>query len=343
MSALAFALLTLAALGCEFAALALIVDVPQSTRDVAMFLAWHGAASLFFALVVRGTLVPPPMRSPAWAVLGIAASFNFFIPLFGMLALIAAVLAVLVAPRALIQRPYVAVRRPAFTIPIRESEARMRATGLRTVLLDATLAPELRLRSLMALQNFPIRRAGPFLRRLLSDPADDIRLTAYSLLERETKRVAEGIERGTHELGARDEPALRLATHRRLAELHWELVYTGLAQADLADYSLAEALRHLDEALSIAPREPGLWLLRGRLLNSRGNVEGAALSYREATRCGLPVERAAPWLAEIAYAQRNFAEVRTQMRRIDVDTAGPTIGPVAHYWGERFKSHRSRA
>ncbi len=336
------AALTALAIACEVAALREIIDVPRGTYTIFKFFGLHAVGSVLLAVVVRATLVPPTMRSPTWAIIALASSFGFFIPFFGMLALIAAVLAVLVAPRALITRPYISVRHPEFTTPIRETETRMRATGLRTVLLDATLAPELRLRSLMALQNFPIRRAGPFLRRLLGDPEDDIRLTAYGLLERETKRVSEIIEQDLIALNKIEEPAMRLVIHRRLAEQHWELVYTGLAQADLADYSLGEALRHLDEALSIAPREPGLWLLRGRLLNARGDVEGGGLAYREAVRCGLPAERAAPWLAELAYRERNHEEVRTQMRRVDVETVGPTVGPVAHYWRTRMKSHRVR-
>ncbi|MFN0299837.1 MAG: hypothetical protein ACKVQU_05735 [Burkholderiales bacterium] len=342
MIALVIAVLTAIAIACEVAALQFILDLPQGTDAVLKFFGLHAIASIVFAFVVRATLVPIPMRTPAWAVVGLAACFSLFIPIFGILALIAAVLAVLVSPRALITRPYTSVRHPEFTVPIRESESRMRATGLRTVLLDPTLAPELRLRSLMALQNFPIRRAGPFLRRLLGDPADDIRLTAYSLLERETKRISEIIEQDVAALAVLEEPSMRLVTHRRLAEQHWELVYTGLAQADLADYSLGEALRHLDEALSIAPREPGLWLLRGRLLNARGDVEGGGLAYREAVRCGLPAERAAPWLAELAYRERNHAEVRAQMSMVDVETVGPTVGPVARFWRARIKTHRTR-
>jgi len=342
MIALVLAIAFAAAIGCEIAALSYIVDVRNGTAELWPFLGLHLAGSVIFAFVVRVTLVPPHMRNPAWAVLGLAAAFGFFIPFFGMLALVAAVLAVLVAPRGLIQQPYIPVRHPEFTVPIREAETRMRATGLRTVLLDPTLAPELRLRSLMALQNYPIKRAGPFLRRLLGDPTDDIRLTAYGLLERETRRISEVIEQDIALLGRTDDPMQRLATHRRLAEQHWELVYTGLAQADLADYSLGEALRHLDAAVSIAPREPGLWLLRGRLLNARGDTDGAEAAYREATRCGLPEERAAPWLAELAYGVRDFTQVRAQMTLIDDETAGPTIGPVVHFWRSRTASLRTQ-
>jgi polysaccharide biosynthesis protein PelE len=342
MIALVIAVLVLLAIGCEVTALRYLIDAAQGTESVIAFLVLHAIASALFAVVARVALVPRAMHRPAWSVLGYAASLSFFIPLFGMLAMVAIMLAVLISPRALITRPFVAVRHPEFTAPRRDAAARMRVTGLRTVLLDETLAPELRLRSLMLLQNFPIRRAGPFLRRLLSDPADDIRLTAYSLLERETRRISEIIEQDALALAMTTEPAMRLIIHRRLAEQHWELVYTGLAQTDLADYSLAEALRHLDQALAIAPREPGLWLLRGRLLSTRGDGETAGLAYREAIRCGLPTERAAPWLAELAYQQRNHDEVRAQMQKVDVATVGPTVSPVALFWRARNKSTRIR-
>jgi polysaccharide biosynthesis protein PelE len=342
MIALVVAVVVVLAIACEIAALQYIIDAPQGTDAVLAFFVMHAIASVLFAVVVRLVLVPRAMRRPAWSVLGFTVSLSFFIPFFGMLAMIAAVLAVLVAPRALITRPYISVRHPEFTAPRRAAESPMRATSMRTVLLDETLAPELRLRSLMALQNFPIRRAGPFLRRLLGDPADDIRLTAYSLLERETRRIFTVIEQDIALLAKTVEPAMRLVIHRRLAEQHWELVYTGLAQTDLADYALTEALRHLDESLAIAPREPGLWLLQGRLLITRGDAKAALHAYREAARCGLPTERAAPWLAELAYRERNFEEVRAQMRKVDVATVGPTVSPVALYWRARMTSHRLR-
>jgi polysaccharide biosynthesis protein PelE len=342
MIALAVAIAVVLAIGTEIAALQYIIDTPQGTESVLAFFVLHAIASVLFAVVVRVVLVPRTMRHPAWSVLGFTASLSFFIPFFGVLAMLAAVLAVLISPRALITRPYISVRHPEFTAPRRPAESRMRAAGLRTVLLDETLAPELRLRSLMALQNFPIRRAGPFLRRLLSDPADDIRLTAYSLLERETRRISTVIEQDVALLANTAEPVMRLVVHRRLAEQHWQMVYTGLAQADLADYSLAEALRHLDEALAIAPREPGLWSLRGRLLTARGDADTALLAYSEAVRSGLPAERAAPWLAELAYRECNYDEVRVQMRNVDVATVGPTVSPVALYWRARMKSHRLR-
>jgi polysaccharide biosynthesis protein PelE len=333
-------LLSIIALVLEIGAIYFVANVPQGTGEVIAFLCIHACASVVFAFVVRGVL-PPRFRTPRWAVLALLASFAFFIPIFGLLALAAGVLTVLATPRGTVVLPFDLVRRPEYSTPLRESGMKMRATGLRTLLLDATLAPELRLRSLMALQNLPIRRAGPMLRRLLGDPSDDMRLTAYGLLERESKRIGDIIQREIELLPTLAERGARVSSQRRIAEHYWELVYTGLAQGDLGEFAIDEGVRYADQAIGLAPNESGLWILKGRLHNARGNIEGARTAYAEAARLGTPADRIAPYLAEIAYERGDYAEVRRQMQRLGA-TPMPAAAPIARFWSQpSARGHRA--
>lgn len=321
------------ALLCEAAAIYFLANIRQGTNEVLSFLGMHLIASFLFALVVRGVL-PDKYREPIRAVLALLTSFAFFIPIFGLLALAAGVLTVLSAPRGNVVLPFNLVRHPEFTNPLRDPVARIRATGLRTVLLDATLAPELRLRSLMALQNIPIRRAGPLLKRLLGDPSDDMRLTAYGLLDRESRRIGDTTQRELDALPGITERGPRVNALRRIAEQYWELVYTGLAQSDLSEHALAEGLRHCDAALALAGGDPGLLLLKGRLLTAQGDTRAALESYRKSIEAGLPVGRAAPYIAQIAFEDGDYDTVRKYLRHVDQQT-NPTVAPIAQFWSDR--------
>lgn len=324
--------LALIALVLEGVAIYFVANVPQGTSEVVSFLAIHGLASFVFAFVVRNVL-PEKYRTPRWAVLALLTSFAFFIPIFGLLALATAVITVLASPRGALVLPFDLVRHPEYSTPLRETSVKMRASGLRTLLLDATLAPELRLRSLMALQNIPIRRAGPMLRRLLADPSDDMRLTAYGLIERESKRISDIIDREIATLPTLTDRGPRITSLRRIAEQYWEYVYTGLAQADLSDFAIAEGLRYCDQALALAPTEAGLWILKGRLSNAQGDHEGGRNAYREATRLGTPADRIAPYLAQIAFESGDFTEVRRQMSMLSA-TPMPAVASLAQFWSK---------
>jgi len=307
-----------------------VANVTQGTNEVVSFLGLHLVASVVFALVVRAVL-PPKYREPRWAVLALLASFAFFIPIFGLLALATGVVTVLAVPRGALVLPFELVRKPEYSTPLHDTGTRMRSTGLRTLLLDATLAPELRLRSLMALQNIPLRRAGPMLRRLLGDPSDDMRLTAYGLLERESKRIGDTIQRELALLPTLTHSGTRIASLRRVAEQYWELVYAGFAQAELSDFAIDEGLRYCDEALELGAREPGLALLKGRLLNAKGERDAALAAYRDAMRFGLAADRVAPYMAEIAFEAGEYAEARRQMATMSAN-AMPAIAAVVQYW-----------
>jgi tetratricopeptide (TPR) repeat protein len=323
--------LAIAALLCEALAVWFLANVPQGTSEVALFFAIHFAASVFTAMLVAAH-VPERYRRPRGAVLLLLGAFAFFIPFLGILALVVGLLTVLTVPGPGGGLPFNAVRSPEFTTPIREGGARMRSTGLRTMLFDPTLAPELRLRSLMALQNMSVRRAGPLLRTLLGDPTDDMRLTAYALLERESKRLGEAISGEIVNLPKKTTPAARFGALRRIAEQQWELVYTGVAQADLAAFALDEGLRYADAALAIVPQDGGLWMLKGRMFSAKGDDAAAIAAYEKAISLGLPAERAAPYLAEIAFREGRFADVRAAMARVEAGVAPAMVAPVARFW-----------
>jgi polysaccharide biosynthesis protein PelE len=321
----------LQALGLESGALYLMLGFDTSTVKLAGFFALHGGASVLLAIAARQAL-PRAYRDPAAGTVALLASFAFFIPFLGMLGIAVAILLVMLMPGRYAPRPFAAVRAPEYSAPTEESPDRIRAGGLRTVLLDTDVAVELRMKSLVALQTLPLRTASPLLRRLLADPSDDLRLAAYAMLENEEKKIAAIITEEMERLERITEPAGRGNCLRRLAEQHWELVYTGLVQGDVQRHSLAAGLAYVDGALVLAAHEPGLWFLKGRLHQARGELDEAARGYAMAVACGIAETRVLPYLAEVLFEQRRFADVRTVMREIAATQKTPAMAPAIRFW-----------
>lgn len=318
----------IAALVLEGLALQLLLDAEQSTADVFRFLAFHLLGSIGIACVAHAVLPARYRRAPL-AGIGLLTSFAFFIPFLGILAVM---IGALTAPRAAPALPFASVRPPEFAAPSQDREGKLRATGTRSLLLDPSLPEALRMRSLTALQNLPMRRAQPLLSRLLGDPADDMRLSAYGLLDRETRRVSATIEADLAVLEAVGDGPERARALRRVAEHYWELVYAGLARADLADFAVEAGLRHADAALAFDPADPGLHLVRGRLLGTAGDLDAAVAAYEEAIRAGAATERVAPYLAEIAFVRRDYNAVARHMRTAGHAGAHPGVVPLIRFW-----------
>jgi hypothetical protein len=320
----------LQALGLETGALYLMLGFDTSTGKLAAFFVLHGGASALLAVAARQTL-PAKYKHPAAGTVALLASFAFFIPFLGILGIATAILLVLLMPGRYALRPFAAVRAPEYIAPT-EGPDRVRAGGLRTVLFDTEAGVDVRMKSLIALQSLPLRTACPLLRRLLADPSDDLRLAAYAMLDNEEKKIAAVITEEMERLTRVTDPVGRGNCLRRLAEQHWELVYTGLAQGDLRHHSLAAALEYVNTALVLGAHDPGLWLLKGRLHHACTELDEAVRGYAMAVSCGLAETRVLPYLAEVLFEQRRFADVRTVMREIAATQKTPAMAPLIRFW-----------
>ena len=125
---------------------------------------------------------------------------------------------------------------------------------------------------------------------------------------------------------------LRQTGMHRLAELYWELVYTGLAQGDLRDHALRQALSYANDALLTAPLDTGLWFLKGRILNEMKRHDDAYQIFGMAIAHGFPESRALPYIAEIAFNRRDYRTVRDLLSRISILQVTPRMKGAIRYW-----------
>lgn len=330
------------AVAFELSALYTVLDFDNSTAHLLLFFAAHAAASALLALFTIPAM-PRQYRQPRTAVLAFLFSFSFFIPLVGLLGVMLAVFIALLKPRLARSLPFASVEQPEFVLSVGDAEPAFRKSGLRSVLLDQSTPAHVRLKSLLTLQNMPARSAGPMLRKLLSDPADDVRLVAYGMLDTHEKHISARTQEELRKLELATEPEARSNCLRQLAELHWELVYTGLVQGDVREHALASARSYVERGLELASRDPGLWYLKARLLQASGKLGEAAQDFGIAVSCGLPEGRALPYMAELAFERRDFTAVREIMARVAHSHVSPLMAPLVDFWSGEPPAKTGRA
>jgi polysaccharide biosynthesis protein PelE len=277
--------------------------------------------------------LPPHLRRPVPAVIALLFTFSFFIPILGLIGQVAAVLVARYLPRVIPRLPYAEIPRIEFEFPPRETRGRTRygAGGLASRLRNTGVPKETRFKSLLALQGMPPRIANPLLQQMLGDPADEVRLIAYGILDSQEKNINQHIHDEIVKLRAASPPELKLIALRRLAELYWELVYGGLVHGDVRQYAMVETGRYLEQAMQLAPEDAGLWFLKGKvLLYTREPAAEAA--FHRAVANGLEESRVLAYIGQIAYERRDYQEVRRIFSSLAEAQYSSRLRPAVRYW-----------
>ena len=280
-------------------------DVPFG-QALALYLFAHGLGSALLCVGVW-LLLPRRCKFPLpWSPLFLF-SLAFFVPLIGAVGVAAAVFPALYLPRQRGEQAWQAMGVPE--LPFRPKEKRLDMMfsdgGLQDVLRHAP-DPNQRLTAIFATRRMPGKEAIPILKLALRDPADDVRLLAYLMLDQKESRINQRIEAALGRLAGAT-PARRGALHGTLARWYWELAYLGLAQGSVLEHILEQAREHADQALRGAP-SADLHLLAGRIAE-QGRLEDAGRALQAAEEAGIDSAQLAPFRAEVAFFQRRYRDI----------------------------------
>lgn len=325
--------LGLGALLLEMAALALLFLHTSDDALLHRYFLLHAMASAMMAPVAL-ILLPANYREPKLMVMLLLFSLCFFIPVLGLLGFFIGVVFSRGWPYLRRERPFAEVMVPQYELAKPSTETnRLRAGQVRSQLASPDAPVELRMKALMAIQHVSPRHASSVLRDALADRADDLRLLAYGMLESKEKQIAARIQQSLQDLKVASERTALYTANKQLAELYWELVYQGLVQGSMRDYALQQVRKYSAEALRHHVRDSGLWVVSGRMRMLTGDYGGALGAFSTAMVMGLPLSRAEPYLAELAFLQRNYEDVRERMQRIRSESRSQNMSLLADFWG----------
>ncbi len=326
--------LWLSAFGLESGALGVLGAGLADGWALLGFFSLHAGASLCVALA-GALLFPPSLRQPRRGLLALLFGLSFFVPVFGLLCVLAGVYAgwlfPSIGPRA--RFPFVAT--PEYSSERELAAGPLRGSAIRAQLRDRTAAPERRLQALILLGETAPQSAAPLLHEILADPLEDMRLLAYGMLDKREKEISERLAAARRRLAtaqlAGDLPAQNQAC-RAIAHLYWELVYQNLAQGDMANFALTEALSHAERALEGSAADGAVWLLIARIELRRVQLDAADQALQRALETGLARRAAIPYLAELRFRQGRMKEISGLMYELGTQPATGPLAALQEYW-----------
>ena len=312
-----------------------------SGGDLHLLLFWllHGLASGAAGFLVW-TLLPRDLRTPRRLSLTLLVLIALFFPLVGVFGLL---LAARLAQWLPLRRQDTDLLRQAPQLqvfPVSHIDDALRralpAGQTARIARDQSQPPQQRIRAVLALREMTPRMALPVLRQLLSDPDEEIRLLAYGISNTWEQRLTDALQAATRELeqarqaGIGGAPLARAA--QRVAELQMEFIYQGLAQGDLRDFALEQALHYCAVARDALPRDAGLQMMFLRLSLAAGRTEDARAVLRELTAEGASPTLWRPYAAELEWVDRQYARIHAVLQPLGSRQVAPRLRPVVRVW-----------
>lgn len=313
------------------AAFAMLFKTDAGPMGFATFLAVQAVAALLLA-AAAWSILPKPYRRPVIWSYGFLALLCFLIPGFGWIICAGAMLAARWWPDNTGRDGIGQIELPEFVTHLLTRVRHGSGAHLRAQLGNAQAPVSKRMTALVAMQSVPARMATPVLRSLLGDPIDDVRLLAYGMLDRAEKEITRKILQELPRLDAAHTDSERYAVAKRLADLYWELIYQGLVQGDVYQYTAEQVERYASMALDIEPNNAALWYMRGRLAISRRQLTDADRYLARAEAQGFARDRLIPAMAESAFLQRDFARTAHLMESFSSRSQLPLLQPLLRYW-----------
>lgn len=297
----------------------------------------YGVVHTLACLIVSWVLVvslPEPYASQPRAAFALCFFLSFFIPYLGMAGLVLVVRVALRRPVPEEHEDWLFWTEPRLPHSSRPGGSDLlKRPGALVEILQNSRDPHKRVHSVVATRHLGDREAVPVLRVALKDMEDEVRLQAYTFIDRREQTISHKIKEIQAYLEDPDAPVSSSALHARLAHNYWDLVEAGLVQGNGRLQMLEEAESHLREALRVEEDDPGLRLLLGRVLLEAGRSQEAREELEFAGELGLPRELLAPLLAEAAFRERDFQGVRELLGEVDRESCqDPGLVAIVDSW-----------
>lgn len=318
-------------LALEFGALLLLFTQDAGLGVILGYLLLHGAGCVLISMAVA-LVMPARYRRPRAWLLAYLFCLNFFIPVIGLACATLGIILGIWLPYLSERKRFETVALPRFTTHRNRDGTGFRGGQARAQLGNPQVSLEQRLKALVAVQDTPLRAIGGLLRELLADPTDDIRLLAYGILDNKEKQITQRILQKKLDLQQTDKPDERAGLHRHIAELYWELIYQNLVQGDMQVFSAEQVRSHADQVLSVSPDDPSVWFLLARLALLMGQAEAADHALQQAQRTGFARERILPYLAEMRFLQKRYADVRALFSELADVPGVPALVRTRRFW-----------
>lgn len=314
----------------QAAVLALFVN--QGTwSSLLLFLAGHAIASACLSLTLTAAL-PRRVEVRRRSCLALFFSFSFFIPVLGGLGMLAALIYFRFFQRFDERTEFSSVPMSPFMHEAGAPAPGMGEGGAWSRLRAVNLPRHIRIKALLAVSSGGGHNTSRLLQLATSDNDDEIRLLAFNLSDRREKVISASISESLAALRTAKGTAERASLYRTLAFSYWEMIFNDLATQDLAIFFSRQSLSYARQALETGGNDASLLVLIGRLHLLQGNFPEAERAVTAALEHGAHRDRVIPYLAEIAYRQKDYSGLKRFFETDPLLRHKPGIGPVVKFW-----------
>lgn len=300
------------------------------------FILLHACACAVTAVGLHVLLSPGRARLSRGGFLFLCA-LTFFMPLFAALGLVGGMLAERLFPlRPPPPQPFLSIPIPALPgQPLLVSARPEYGDGALSAMLRYCPSPERRVSAVLSVRQLRDRNDAEVLRLALTDKVDDVRLLAYSILDRKEQAFNARLQTLQGQLQAEPLDAeQRARLKKRIAQTNFELIELGLSRGEMQTYLLSEGRSQIDAALAQLPDDRESLFLLGCIALRQGDLPTAEKAFLRAQVLGMALEKVLPYLAEVAFYQRRFSMVTHYLRAIDplYFRTQPLLSSVAAHW-----------
>ena len=287
----------------------------------------HGLASLAFTYLCWFFL-SVDHKKRIFTSLTFILGISLCMPVIGMIGLVFSLVLALNLPKP--QTAYKWRTVEELTLPKTPHEPNNLLYGSAALrgIISSTNNEEQRLSAVNAIRFLPDKEAIPLFKIALNDLSDDVRLLAYSSLDKIEFNLNETIQILQRKFVVN--PNAKIA--HQIAQNYWELYYLGLADSPLKDHYLVKAREYLLKAGEYEELSK-VHLLLGKVFLAEGSYIAAIQSLEQALKGGLLMKQVAPYLAEAAFMMKNYKKVRQYIMYLP-KKHHDSLGELREFWSE---------
>jgi hypothetical protein len=320
---------TIAGIFLEITAVELIIST-KTELSLLWVLLSHGAACLFFVFGFTPLLANRVKDEGVWMKV-LFWCFAFFVPVFGLVFFIA------MMPTAgqwnISEISFEGETLEAADLTHQRSSSSSIGQGATRARLNSQKLPvELRMKALLSLQNIPLHLSSAMLQDTLHSNQDDLRMLAFGMLDKQENNMTSRIHIELSRLAESTiTPEERQISYQHLAELYMGLVEGGLVSGDLKAHAINQAFKYIELAIQYQINDPGLLILRSKILEIQGLYTEAEHSIDLAVENGYPYALALPYLIEFAFDNHDIDKVKELVRK-GVKNQMPKLHMALELW-----------
>jgi tetratricopeptide (TPR) repeat protein len=190
--------------------------------------------------------------------------------------------------------------------------------GLVSILRSENVPKYLKEKAFLALTDLKSPFVFSVIKENLSNPIDEIRLLAFSLISKMEKELTQKIHQLQKKLNEKDLSINEKAEiYKELAQVYWEFVLYNIVDKEFENFMLKTAKDFAYKALEIK-ENPYVNFLLGRILFKERNIDEAIKYLLKAYNYSPLRQKVIPYLAEYYFYKRDFTSVKNIMKNLDL-------------------------